>query len=92
MFKWLTNFQNEKSHFEILNQKIQEIYSLLSIADSSQTIIVEFDDNLKQEKMVVRINGRLWTKTDNPMSELREFHNILALNIKENRIITVSLE
>lgn len=85
-------FKTKESHFEVLNQKIQEIYSLLSIASSNQTIIVEFNDPLEQEKMIVRLNGRLWTRTDNPMSELREFHNILALNIKENRIITVSLE
>jgi len=92
MLGWLIKLQNKESNFDTLNHKIQELYSLLSIANSNQIILIEFDDKFKQEKMVVQIEGKMWTKTDNPMSELRELHNILALNIIENRTITITLE
>lgn len=91
MFKWLAEYSGP-SHFDILNHKIQELYSLLSIARSDQVIVVEFKDKFEKEKMVVRINGKMWNYTDNPMAELKEFHTILALNVKNNREITMTLE
>jgi len=88
MFPWLTKDNN----FDTMNKKIQELYALLAIAGSNQIVYVEFDDNTKKEKLRVAINGRMWLNTDNPMSELREFHNILAMNIQEHRTITMYLE
>lgn len=90
MFKWLS--PSSSSHFDTLNNTIQELYSLLSIARSGQRIVIEINDHRSNEKMVVSINGRMWNHTDNPMSELRELHTILALNIKNNREITMMIE
>lgn len=81
-----------KPQIDILNDTVQELYSLLSIASSSQQIVISIDEPLKADRLVVRINGRMWTRTDNPMTELRELHNILAINIKLGRTITMGLE
>lgn len=81
-----------KPQIDILNDTVQELYSLLSIASSSQQIVISIDEPLKADRLVVRISGRMWYRTDNPMTELRELHNILAINIKLGRTITMGLE
>ena len=81
-----------KPDIDILNETVMEIYSMLSIASSSQRVIITIDDPMKTEKMIIRINGRMWQHTNNPIAELREMHNILALNVKHKRSITVTLE
>lgn len=81
-----------KPHIDILNDTVQELYSLLSVASSSQKVVITIDDTLKTKKLIVRVNGQLWKYSSNPMTELRELHNILAINIKLGRIITMTLE
>jgi hypothetical protein len=83
---------SHKSNFDILNNTIQELYSLLSVARSDQKIVIEINNPKAEQKMVIHVNGHMWTHTDNPMSELRELHTVLALNVKNNREITLMLE
>lgn len=85
-------FQSAPSDFEILVAKLNEIYSLLAIAKSNQQVIVEFEDRIKQDKLRVVLAGALFQHSSKPASELREFHNILAMNISQHRTITITLE
>ena len=81
-----------KPPVDVLNETVMEIYSLMSIASSTQRILIHIDDPMKPDELVIRINGQMWTRTGNPMPELRELHNILAINIKLGRTITCSIE
>jgi hypothetical protein len=85
-------FKSAPSDFDILVAKLNEIYSLLAIAKSNQEVIVEFYDVTKPEMMKVSIAGHIHFNSANPMSELREFHNILALNIKQKREILITIK
>jgi hypothetical protein len=89
---WPKLFQPTPSDFDILVSKLNEIYSLLAVAKSNQQVVVEFHDKMKPDAMRVVIAGHMHIHSTNPMSELREFHNILALNIKQNREIIITLE
>ena len=81
-----------KPHIDILNDTVQEFYSLLSVASSSQKVVITIDDPLKAEKLIVRVSGQLWNYSSNPMTELRELHNIFAINIKLGRTISMTIE
>jgi hypothetical protein len=85
-------FNKGPSDFEILVSKINEIYSYLAIAKSNQEVVIKFSDKLSKEALIVRIAGHMHLNSANPISELREFHNVLALNIKQNREIVITLE
>jgi hypothetical protein len=85
--KWFS-----KPHIDVLADLVSEVYALLAVARSDQQVVITINDPQKEENMIIRLNGRLWKNVDNPMSELREFHHILAINVRNNRIITCSLE
>lgn len=85
-------FKSTQNHCDALISKMDEIYSLLNVATPEQQVVVEFNDPKESNKMVVCLNGFFWEKTYNPMSELREFNRILALNIANGREISIRIQ
>lgn len=80
-----------KSDFEILNDSLSELYAYLNIAQQDQSVLIEFNDPLKSDNLIVKINGQFWKQSSNPMQELRDLHNIIAVNIRLKRSISITI-
>lgn len=79
------------SKFDKLNLLLDEIYSLLHTCESDSCVLITIVDPMKEDIMEIVIDGKSWMNNATFINELKELHSILVLNIKYNRIITVTL-
>lgn len=80
-----------ESKFNKLNGLIDEFYSLLAVCKEDSYVIISIVDDMKDDIMEIAIAGKSWMNNPNFATELKELNNILALNIKYNRTITIAL-